>query len=320
MAVLLIALPVVCWAWIIVMARDMYGSMSGASRWMMTPSWDAPHLFLLWAMWAVMMTGMMLPSASPAILMFGLAARRRHGRQAAGLIYALAAGYLAMWALFSVLATVVTARARRTAPHLPDDGDDQAATGATLLILAGVYQLTPLKEACLRACQSPFGIFVAAMARWLARRVSNGDGARTLLHRVLLGIDAAAVRRRRDEPGGHRRAHRVCRGGEDAAPWTAGRPHQRDRSRGLRIVDVDAIIGVRRSRRHGDAFMEGQRPVLRNVQLRVRVPLHPPADGSCPEQRVSARSPWHSRSTGAAMARSHSTASVSSFSARRRKR
>src|SRR5262249_1359974 len=58
---ILVLLPLAAWAWIIVMARDMYGSMTGASVWMMTATWDFPHLLLLWAMWAVMMTGMMLP-------------------------------------------------------------------------------------------------------------------------------------------------------------------------------------------------------------------------------------------------------------------
>ena len=43
---------------------------------MMTPSWDAAHLVLLWTMWAVMMIGMMLPSAAPTILIYGLAVRR----------------------------------------------------------------------------------------------------------------------------------------------------------------------------------------------------------------------------------------------------
>src|SRR5215471_2041919 len=61
LVVLLILLPLVCWSWIVVMARDMSGPMTGASAWMMTPHWDTSHLFLLWAMWAVMMVGMMLP-------------------------------------------------------------------------------------------------------------------------------------------------------------------------------------------------------------------------------------------------------------------
>jgi predicted metal-binding membrane protein len=163
MAVLLVALPLVCWIWIIAMARDMYGVMTGASRWMMTPSWDAAHLFLLWAMWAVMMTGMMLPSASPTILIYGLAARRRHGRQATRLIYALAAGYVAMWALFSVLATAIQRALGELLLISPMMELTRPSTGAALLMIAGVYQLTPLKQACLRACQSPLGFL---LQRW----------------------------------------------------------------------------------------------------------------------------------------------------------
>src|SRR5215510_5363587 len=60
LVVLLILFPLVCWSWIVVMARDMYGPMTGASAWMMTLHWDGRHVFLLWAMWAVMMVGMML--------------------------------------------------------------------------------------------------------------------------------------------------------------------------------------------------------------------------------------------------------------------
>src|SRR6201988_4967155 len=74
--VLLIALPVVSWLWIVVMARDMYGPMTGASAWMMTAVWDVRHLALLWTMWAVMMIGMMLPSVSPMLLLYGNVARR----------------------------------------------------------------------------------------------------------------------------------------------------------------------------------------------------------------------------------------------------
>jgi cation diffusion facilitator family transporter len=69
--VLFLVVMFACWWWIVIMARDMYGPMTGASAWMMTPVWDAPHLLLLWAMWAVMMTAMMLPSAAPMILLAG---------------------------------------------------------------------------------------------------------------------------------------------------------------------------------------------------------------------------------------------------------
>ena len=164
--ILLILFPLVCWSWIIVMARDMYGPMTGASAWMMTIRWDARHVFLLWAMWAVMMVGMMLPSAAPTLLLYGVAARRQGiGDAAARQIYALAAGYVTVWALFSVVATaaqrflsarlIVSPMMTLTSPTL----------GATLLLVAGLYQLTPLKRVCLQKCQSPLGFL---MHRWRA--------------------------------------------------------------------------------------------------------------------------------------------------------
>src|SRR5687767_15631239 len=91
--VLVILLPAVSWIWIVAMARDMYGPMTGASAWMMTTVWDARHLALLWAMWAVMMAAMMLPSASPMLLMYGAAARRSADSSSASRqIYAFAVG------------------------------------------------------------------------------------------------------------------------------------------------------------------------------------------------------------------------------------
>jgi Predicted metal-binding integral membrane protein (DUF2182) len=105
--VLLAIVPVFCWIWIVAMARDMYGPMTGAGAWMMTLHWDVPHLLLLWAMWTVMMTGMMLPSASPLILLYGAAARRSAQRTATRQTYALAAGYLLAWTAFSLGATVL---------------------------------------------------------------------------------------------------------------------------------------------------------------------------------------------------------------------
>jgi predicted metal-binding membrane protein len=158
---LLVLLPLVCWAWIAVMARDMYGTMRGASAWMMTPVWDAPHVLLLWAMWAVMMAGMMLPSATPALLLFGAAARRRHGgRGASRHIYALTFGYLGAWALFSLAATAgqrLLAVAWLVSPMMTVTS---GVAGGALLALAGLYQLTPFKRACLQACQSPLGFMM----------------------------------------------------------------------------------------------------------------------------------------------------------------
>jgi predicted metal-binding membrane protein len=150
-------LPAVCWLWIVVMARDMYGPMTGASSWMMTADWDVPHLLLLWAMWSVMMAGMMLPSASPLVLLYGAMVRRSAPR----LIYALTAGYLFVWTVFSLGATVLQRGLAALLLVSPMMEVTSAKVSALFLIVAGGYQLTPIKHACLRACQSPLGFLMA---------------------------------------------------------------------------------------------------------------------------------------------------------------
>jgi predicted metal-binding membrane protein len=161
--VLLVLLPLVSWLWIVVMARDMYGPMTGASAWMMTLEWDVRHVLLLWTMWAVMMIGMMLPSATPFVLLYGAAARRSAHRTAARDIYALAAGYLVVWTVFSLGATALQRALATLLLVSPMMELTSARLGATFLLVAGIYQLTPVKQACLRACQSPFGFL---MSRW----------------------------------------------------------------------------------------------------------------------------------------------------------
>jgi predicted metal-binding membrane protein len=162
-AVLLIVVPLVSWMWIVVMAHDMYGPMTGASAWLMTATWDVRHSLLLWAMWAVMMTGMMLPSAAPLLLLYGAVSRRSGQGSAVGRIYALAAGYLVLWIVFSLGATALQRVLAELLLISSMMETTSARAGATLLLIAGIYQFTPMKSACLRTCQSPLGFL---MSRW----------------------------------------------------------------------------------------------------------------------------------------------------------
>ena len=154
-------LLVVCWAWIASMARDMYGPMTGPSAWMMTSVWDARHLFLLWLMWAVMMAAMMLPSAVPLILLYAAVGRRRQETgNAVTRTYLLALGYVTVWALFSIGATGLQRFLSAALLLSPMMEPVDTAMSAAILIAAGVYQLTPLKRACLTTCQSPLGFLM----------------------------------------------------------------------------------------------------------------------------------------------------------------
>lgn len=152
------------WFWIVAMARDMYGSMDGFADWMMAPAWDATYLLLLWAMWAVMMVAMMLPSAAPTMLLYLRAARAREGEsQAAPRVYALVAGYLSVWVLFSVGATLLQRLLATQGILSPMMASASAGASAVILFLAGAWQLSPLKHVCLRACRSPLSFL---MRRW----------------------------------------------------------------------------------------------------------------------------------------------------------
>jgi predicted metal-binding membrane protein len=156
LAIVLILIPLACWSWIALMARDMYGTMLGPSAWMMTPVWEWPHIVLLWAMWAVMMTAMMLPSAAPLLLLYAGSARRRgEGERVAVQVYLLAAGYVTVWALFSVGATALQRLLAQQLILTPMMEPSSRAAGAVVLAMAGLYQLTPMKRMCLRWCRSP---------------------------------------------------------------------------------------------------------------------------------------------------------------------
>ena len=144
------------WSWIVPMALDMYGSMSGAAAWMMTTRWDALHLALLFAMWVVMMVGMMLPSAAPTLLLYAAVVRKSHGGEATrSQVYAFAAGYLAIWTLFSLVATLLQRLASAALLLSPMMELENRVWAGGLLVLAGIYQFTPLKRTCLASCRSP---------------------------------------------------------------------------------------------------------------------------------------------------------------------
>jgi predicted metal-binding membrane protein len=150
-----------CWAWIVPMARDMYGSMKGASAWMMTDTWDVSHLALLFGMWAVMMAGMMLPSAAPALFLYGGVIRRSgDAGRAKAHIYAFAAGYLLVWTAYSLFATVLQRLMARWLLITPMMDARDARFGGCLLIAAGVYQFTPFKRSCLASCRNPVEFIV----------------------------------------------------------------------------------------------------------------------------------------------------------------
>ncbi|HWW02766.1 MAG TPA: DUF2182 domain-containing protein [Candidatus Acidoferrum sp.] len=165
----LLAAAALCWAWIVPMARDMYGEMTGSSAWMMTRTWDFTHQALLFAMWVVMMIGMMLPSATPTLLLYaGVIRKSPDSDRARAHVYAFAGGYLLVWIGFSLAATVLQLLLAHWLLLSRMMEAQNRVFGGALLIAAGLYQFTPFKRTCLESCRSPAAFITQHMRRGVA--------------------------------------------------------------------------------------------------------------------------------------------------------
>jgi predicted metal-binding membrane protein len=156
------------WAYVLWLtaAMNMGGmNMSGyrmvpAGMEIMVPAaspWSAVEFAFVFVMWALMMVGMMAPSAAPMILLYARVARQGSiaGKPLAAAGW-FAAGYFLAWAGFSLVATLIQWVLERRALLDAHMTGASLLLGAVVLIAAGVYQWTPVKNACLAHCQSPF--------------------------------------------------------------------------------------------------------------------------------------------------------------------
>ena len=163
------------------MTWSMHRSMQAGIACELHP-WTAADAALTFLMWAVMMVGMMVPSAVPMTLMFGAVARKA---QAQGAVVAPAfvftSGYVAAWTLFSVAATALQWWLERVALLTPMLASASPWFGGALLIAAGLYQWSPWKQSCLDHCRAP-AQFIASHwrpGRWGARRCRPGRRSST---------------------------------------------------------------------------------------------------------------------------------------------
>lgn len=156
------------WAYIIRLAlqMDMGGmDMTGfrmavaAAGMVMRPAfepWTAPEFIFTFAMWTVMMIGMMTPSAAPVILLYARVARQAaiDGKPFASTAWFFG-GYVLIWTAFSLLATLMQWLLDRAAMLTPGMSSANKVLGAAVLIACGVYQWSSFKDQCLKRCQSP---------------------------------------------------------------------------------------------------------------------------------------------------------------------
>ena len=134
-------------AWLITI--DQAGAMGMGGIAMMSAA-----LFLV--TWLVMMVAMMFPSVAPMTLAFASVARRRGEGTLPTTAFVL--GYLLVWTAVGLLPLAVI----QTLSHIwMTPPWWSARAGGAVIVLAGIYQFTPLKDACLRACRSPLGFILS---------------------------------------------------------------------------------------------------------------------------------------------------------------
>ena len=125
-------------------------------------AWPVAALIPLFLMWTEMMVAMMLPSAAPMILTFALVNRKRRERQEIFVpVGIFLAGYLVVWTAFSALAALAQWALHATALLSPMMISTSPILGGGLLILAGLFQWTRIKNVCLTHCRSPMTFLMA---------------------------------------------------------------------------------------------------------------------------------------------------------------
>ncbi len=155
-------LLVLAWAYTVVMALDgSEAEQHGRIVLAAWKPWTATEAAFMLLMWIVMMVAMMVPSSAPMLFAFARISRARgRGPSPISASGAFLSGYLALWSAFSILATALQWLLHAAALLSPAMASASSAFSAALLITAGIYQFTPIKDACLSKCRMPIGFLL----------------------------------------------------------------------------------------------------------------------------------------------------------------
>ena len=166
-----IAVAALAWAYLLYLAWDMQSSMNAGSMQLdvgmamsQVRGWSGVDFGLMFLMWAVMMTAMMVPTAAPMILTFTTINRKRseqHQPFVSTGVFLL--GYVLVWSGFAVAATAGQWALNTAALLSPMMASTSPFLGGALLLAASVFQWSPIKYACLSHCRSPLGFI---MTEW----------------------------------------------------------------------------------------------------------------------------------------------------------
>lgn len=171
------------WAYLIYLVSEMPPMASAMAVTSMTmPSdhdWELLDFTAMFVMWSVMMVAMMLPSASPMILLYEQINRKRESQgKNRNPIALFIGGYLLVWVGFSVMATLINWALHSGGLLTSMMGRVTPSVAGMSLLAAGTYQWTTLKYACLTHCRSPVGFLMSHWheGRWGAVRMGAHHG------------------------------------------------------------------------------------------------------------------------------------------------
>ena len=164
------AVTLLAWVYLFHLSRQMSAAAADDARMAamgmaVTAQWTRTDVFLTFVMWTVMMVGMMAPSVTPVLLLAANAPRSE--RHVIPLVLLFGAGYLLVWVGFSAIATVTQWLLHAGALLSPAMAASSPRISGAILIGAGLYQLTPLKNMCLTHCRSPIDFL---MSHWRGGR------------------------------------------------------------------------------------------------------------------------------------------------------
>ena len=165
----LVAVITLSWAYLLLGAgieMEMM-DMGGGQIMAMLPKWTPGYAAVMFVMWTAMMVAMMLPSAAPTVRLVGALARQRSSRHGAASVAAtlFGSGYLLVWCGFSLAATLLQWGLGEAGLLSEAMALVNAILAGVVLIAAGAYQWTPIKDACLRHCRSPAEFLVRHWCR-----------------------------------------------------------------------------------------------------------------------------------------------------------
>lgn len=157
--------------WVVILSQSGDSESMGAMHEHgMGPDLTMGSAPLFFAMWVAMMAAMMFPAAAPMILLYAKVQEQRQSGNTALFV----APYLGLWVLFGAVAFAFGAGVEALAERSGWVGEHWGRAGGVLLVLAGLYQLSPLKAVCLSKCRSPLSFLIQAWRPGAAGAVRMG--------------------------------------------------------------------------------------------------------------------------------------------------